>query len=254
MPGSERVEYLINNYHSQYIELTILNAWFACHLIFYFSISLKKFVTFRKKLAPDRVEKYDASTGWFRIYLILLLTLLVISLPISIIINDDNTNIILVQIVMNIQFVYIFIKILWSSHLFPVDTVLSNWGKDKYARSSLSGVQIDNFYIRALNYLKAENIFTHHDISIGWLAAKIDIPIHYLSQAINTKNGSNFFDFINKLRIEEAQKLLFSNDFNNYTIEAIAYESGFGTKVSFNKAFKKFTGKTPSEFCKGKRE
>ena len=57
----------------------------------------------------------------------------------------------------------------------------------------------------------------------------------------------NFYDFINKYRVEEAKKLLIE-DIHNYKILAIAYEVGFNSKATFNRVFKKFTELTPSEF------
>ncbi|KAB2846133.1 MAG: helix-turn-helix transcriptional regulator, partial [Melioribacteraceae bacterium] len=48
--------------------------------------------------------------------------------------------------------------------------------------------------------------------------------------------------------VEEAKRMLQDKEFDNLTILSIAYESGFKNKSSFNNAFKKFTGFTPSEF------
>ena len=65
---------------------------------------------------------------------------------------------------------------------------------------------------------------------------------------INSKFGQNFYDFVNHYRIEEAKSIMVSNTDDKKTILEILYEVGFNSKSAFNNAFKKNTGKTPSEF------
>ena len=60
--------------------------------------------------------------------------------------------------------------------------------------------------------------------------------------------GLNFFNFINKHRVEEAKLLLLSKKMDQYSILGIAYESGFNSKTAFNTTFKKFTNQTPSVY------
>jgi YesN/AraC family two-component response regulator len=69
-----------------------------------------------------------------------------------------------------------------------------------------------------------------------------------ISLVINEKMELSFYDWIAKLRVEEAKKLLTGAKTEHYTIEQIAEEVGYNSKSAFNKAFKKFTGQTPSEF------
>ena len=60
----------------------------------------------------------------------------------------------------------------------------------------------------------------------------------------------NFFELINKFRVDEAISLLKENKLNSLQIIDIAYEVGYNNKVTFNKAFKKETSLTPSQFLK----
>ncbi|MCZ6899895.1 MAG: helix-turn-helix domain-containing protein, partial [Bacteroidetes bacterium] len=75
-----------------------------------------------------------------------------------------------------------------------------------------------------------------------------NIPSHHLSQVINDRIGLNFFDFVNSYRIKEATRLLSDSQKSEYTIIELAYESGFNSKSTFNSAFKRFAGSTPTEF------
>ncbi len=59
-----------------------------------------------------------------------------------------------------------------------------------------------------------------------------------------------FNDFINYYRIQDAKKMLLDEDNKNYTISSIAFDTGFSSLSSFNSAFKKIEGKTPSSYRK----
>nr|WP_246440606.1 helix-turn-helix domain-containing protein [Rhabdobacter roseus] len=76
----------------------------------------------------------------------------------------------------------------------------------------------------------------------------IDAQVHHLSQVINEKEQKNFYDLINGWRIEEFLKEVKSEKNKKYTLLAIAYDCGFNSKASFNRNFKKYTGKTPTEY------
>jgi AraC-like DNA-binding protein len=65
---------------------------------------------------------------------------------------------------------------------------------------------------------------------------------------INEREGKNFYDYINCLRIEEFKRLAAAPENRKYTLMALAEECGFNSKSSFNRYFKKVTGKAPSEF------
>ena len=86
------------------------------------------------------------------------------------------------------------------------------------------------------------------DLTLPGLADELDIPSHYLSQIINERIGSNFFDFINQHRVEEIKRRIADPSYAHYSLLGIAFESGFNSKSAFNRVFKKLTGRTPSEF------
>jgi len=95
-----------------------------------------------------------------------------------------------------------------------------------------------------------QKIFLQKDISINKIAELLQTNSLYTSHLINTHFGMNFNNVINSFRIKEAEKLLISEDYINYSIEGIGQTVGFNSKSSFNNAFKKFTGVTPSFYRK----
>lgn len=101
----------------------------------------------------------------------------------------------------------------------------------------------------ALNHLmQKEKLYRESELKLETLAHKLGVGKHYVSQVINQHFGVNFFEFINILRIEEARQLLISEDKKSMNIIEIAYAVGFNTKNTFNTAFRRIVGVTPTEY------
>ncbi|MGB3078535.1 MAG: helix-turn-helix domain-containing protein [Saprospiraceae bacterium] len=93
-----------------------------------------------------------------------------------------------------------------------------------------------------------EKIFLDPDLSLDSLADRLDIHANYLSQFINEELGATFYDYINNGRVQEFIKRKSLAENQKFTILALAYDCGFNSKSSFNRHFKKVTGKSPSEY------
>ncbi|MCF6214529.1 MAG: helix-turn-helix domain-containing protein [Flavobacteriaceae bacterium] len=119
---------------------------------------------------------------------------------------------------------------------------------DKYSKA-ITKEQIElvtNFE----RFLGKDKFFLNHNISINDVAHHLNTNRTYLSKAINMILKKNFNSHINNLRIREAVRMLSSEEFKKITLEAISKEVGFNNKVSFNEAFKNYTGVLPSYFMK----
>jgi AraC-like DNA-binding protein len=101
---------------------------------------------------------------------------------------------------------------------------------------------------RLLQFMKLEKPYLEPELTLEQLAIKLSLRPKILSQVINELLNQNFFDFVNRYRIEEAKKLLTHPKDKKITILEVLYEVGFNSKSSFNTLFKKHTGLTPSEF------
>lgn len=95
-----------------------------------------------------------------------------------------------------------------------------------------------------------EQLYKENDLKLETLAEKLKSNRHFVSQVINQFYQTNFFNFINLKRIEEAKRLLKDGDHKANIIE-IAYMVGYNNKGTFNAVFKKLTGVTPTEYRKG---
>ncbi len=91
-------------------------------------------------------------------------------------------------------------------------------------------------------------LYLELDVSLSSLSKQIGKSTQKTSEIINQYANQNFNDFINHFRIKEAKKTLLENQ--NLTISSIAFDSGFNSLSSFNAAFKKMVGTTPSLYRK----
>lgn len=104
-----------------------------------------------------------------------------------------------------------------------------------------------------LAYMKEKKPYLQPNLSATELAKYLNISRHQLSNILNKELGKNFYDFINEYRVEEFKIIQADERLQHLTLLALAYESGFSSKSSFNAVFKKMTGMTPSAYRKGQQ-
>ena len=86
------------------------------------------------------------------------------------------------------------------------------------------------------------------EITLAKLGEQLNTKPEYLSEMLNKYIGQNFFDFINKHRIEEFKIQAMAEQNRHLSVMGIAYNCGFNSKASFYRAFKKFEGTTPTDY------
>ncbi len=92
------------------------------------------------------------------------------------------------------------------------------------------------------------SLYLEPDLSLSKISKLIGKSTQLTSSVINQYAKRNFNDFINYYRIQDAKKLLSKEESDKYTISSIAFDTGFSSLSSFNTAFKKFEGMTPSSY------
>lgn len=132
--------------------------------------------------------------------------------------------------------------------LSPVPLVES---KQKYAASGTTSEERRALFDRAQQDMREQAHYLEMDLTLGELAAAIGATPRDLSEAINGEGGVTFYDFVNSYRVAAARQLLL--DEPNEKVLTVAYQSGFNSKSTFNKAFKTETGQSPSEFRKAQQ-
>ncbi len=124
---------------------------------------------------------------------------------------------------------------------------------EKYTGSPLTDGQKIQIQEKILKAVEKEKCFLEHDLTMNSLSDRFGINRTYISQVINEKFNKSFTTLINEFRIKEARRLLYEDVKRLYTIESIAMSVGFHSTNAFNKAFKRYTGITPTFFIKSLR-
>ena len=101
-----------------------------------------------------------------------------------------------------------------------------------------------------MDLCNTEKPYLNAQVNIADLSENLSLSTKHLSQVINQSFDKSFFDFINSYRIQEAQQILKESSDDKLTVLEVMYDVGFNSKSSFNTAFKKETGQTPTEFRK----
>jgi len=128
--------------------------------------------------------------------------------------------------------------------------VLSMEEESTYRSSPLTADDRKGMLGRLERVIREDKPYFDPDLTLNQLAAQCEIPVHHLSQILNTDLKQNFYNYISGLRVEEAKKMLSDPENKNKTILEILYKVGFNSKSVFNTAFKKHTGMTPTEYRK----
>lgn len=103
---------------------------------------------------------------------------------------------------------------------------------------------------RVRQAVEVERLYLDPSLSLGSLAAALHLSPQHLSRVINGSMGVGFNDYLNRLRVQEAMRLLSLPDGAARKIGALGFDCGFNTPSVFYAAFKKFAGKTPTEYLR----
>ena len=125
---------------------------------------------------------------------------------------------------------------------------INNEGENKYMRSGLSENDIMTIKGKIVDHMVMNKPFLNPEYNINNLSDEIDVPRHHITQVINTYLEKNFYTLINEYRVNEVVERMSGKAYQNYTLLAIAFDSGFNSKSAFNRIFKQTKGKTPSEY------
>ncbi len=125
-----------------------------------------------------------------------------------------------------------------------------NQEKAAYSKSGLTQDKIISLAHQLEKVMLAEKPYLNENLNLNSLAEQLDSTPAHLSQVINQYFEESFYDYVNKYRIEKAKPMLRSERYEHLSIIGIAFECGFKSKSSFNRYFKKYTGKAPSQFQK----
>ncbi len=153
---------------------------------------------------------------------------------------------------------FIFVFSIFSNNqswVFSEEITHSQAGKNasapdnkKYTRSGLKENDVGDLLSAIEEYMEQEKPYLDSELTIFDLSKTLGIKRHYITQIINEHYKVNFCAYINNWRINYIKDKLKSERYSDATLLQLSIEAGFNSKATFNRAFKTFTGMTPSEF------
>jgi AraC-like DNA-binding protein len=242
-------EILTNSLPWQYY---LISALMYTHVFIYLGLTYKSLWKYRKIIKNQYSQIDQINLDWLSSSLNTFIILALVSLIQNFVSLTGNRSVIIVALVLLLVFIFYFVNrvILKALRQPEIFAGITQNETSKYLGSNLTPGQIKEHKKQLLTLLSTEKPFLNPQVSLADLSKKLSVSTKHLSQVINQSFSKSFFDFINTYRIQEVQQILKESKDDKLTVLEAMYEAGFNSKSSFNTAFKKETGQTPTEFRK----
>ncbi|UCD62162.1 MAG: AraC family transcriptional regulator [Flavobacteriaceae bacterium] len=230
----------------------LISALMYVHFFVYLGLSYKSLLKYRNIIKNKYSQIVQINLDWLSFSINTFGILTFLSLIHNFIGLLGNRSVLLFTLVFLLIFVFYFVnKVILKALRQPeIFAGITQTESTKYLGSNLTPSQIEEYKNQLLTLLRTKKPYLNPQVSIADLSEKLSISTKHLSQVINQTFDKSFFDFINAYRIKEVQNILKESTDDKLTVLEAMYQAGFNSKSSFNTAFKKETGLTPTEFRK----
>jgi AraC-like DNA-binding protein len=232
------------------LESSLTYIFLSLQIVIYLTLIFRIFFRYRREIRNHFAEVRNISLNWL-LFILMAFTLMWMTDLASTILSWTKSGgpglfRALTLISISINFIFATILVYRSMEQSWEQTGIIE--ATKYVGSGLSETESSGYAQKIRSIMEKEKLYLDPEISLKELSEKTGISPRYLSQIINSRFNQNFFDFINHYRIEEAKRLMAGTVRKELTILEVMYNVGFNSKSSFQAAFRKYTGTTPTEF------
>lgn len=119
----------------------------------------------------------------------------------------------------------------------------------KYARVKVDEKEFADIVERMKAYIEEKRCYANPDLKMSDLAEVLGLSSSKLSQVFSLYVKENYYEFINRYRLEEFKRLIAGGEYKRYTLTALSEKCGF-KKSSFFSTFRRVEGMTPTEYLK----
>lgn len=130
-----------------------------------------------------------------------------------------------------------------------VEETMGKTATQKYARVKVDEKEFANIVERMKAYIEEKRCYTNPDLKMSDLAEVLGLSSSKLSQVFSLYVKENYYEFINRYRLEEFKRLIAEGEYKRYTLTALSEQCGF-KKSSFFSTFRRVEGMTPTEYLK----
>ena len=228
----------------------LISALMYLHIFIYLGLSYKSLRTYRRIIRNKYSQLDQINLDWLSSCLNTFALLSLVSLIHNFVTLSGNRSVLIITLILLLIFIFYFVNkvILRALHQPEIFAGIAQDEAIKYLGSNLTPNQIEDYKKQLVALCNTEKPFLNPQVSLTDLAKELSVSTKHLSQVINQSFDKSFFDFINAYRIREAQQILKESKDDKLTVIEVMYQVGFNSKSSFNTAFKKETGQTPTEF------
>ncbi len=142
-------------------------------------------------------------------------------------------------------FIGIAILIYW----FGISSVIRSDQRVLKVRKQLSDqeqAQLEKLAEQLQSIMKEEKLYKDAELTLAALSDRLEIKSYLLTKTLNEILHRTFTDYVNEYRVKEIERLIKDPSNDKYTLLSLAYDAGFNSKSSFNRAVKKHLGIAPS--------
>jgi AraC-like DNA-binding protein len=258
LPAQERINLITSGDITEKMTYKVFVVAIALSTIGYFSWGIQMVRSYRKKLKTYFSDIGNFDLSWLRILLSASLSVYTVINSIYIIdlfipVASFGTMQFFSFVLGAVYIVFLGFFGLRQGNLFATHRINLNLEKaleDHHSWEKRLDNKEEVFIRKLLDYMKEEKPYLNPDLNIAKLSKMLDVTPEYLSKVINTRLNKNFFDFVNRHRVDEFKEKCRDVNNKNLTIIGLAYDCGFNSKATFNRVFKNVVGSTPSEYVK----
>ncbi len=138
-----------------------------------------------------------------------------------------------------------FIRIEEMTSSTVIEKVLTKGIKSE---NKIDNIELERWQSKIEQVMVNEKLYLNPELTLSELSEKLESHNSLISNVINTRFQKNFNDFVNEFRVNIFKEKIKDPKLQHLTLLAIAFECGFNSKSTFNRAVKKVTGDMPSTF------
>ncbi|MHB9142657.1 MAG: helix-turn-helix domain-containing protein [Paludibacter sp.] len=244
-PVDERVDWLIRNFYSGSMEMILIN------VVLYLQIIIYLFIDYRAIKKQLKISVYVEKNGfrtnitWVEQFLRINIIVALITLPFCFLINNERTSLLIGQLAMNFEFIFLFILTTLKAGMLETEKV-----EVKKIPRQINEEQAVHNWKMLTAFMDSSKLYRDGACSLSTLAEPTKISGNEMSRLLHEYGKTSSSKFINKYRLEEAIASLQDKSKYRKTIDTIAFNCGFGSRSSFYRVFKRVYGISPAKYRK----